>query len=419
MSIGGVKPISISAASKIAMVVFDGVKNHRFSLDTGSVSIPWSQVSIYKPDNSALLAPTWVNSSGRFIDVLTLPASGTYAILVDPDTTNTGNMTLSLYDVPPDASGSIVVGGSAVAVAATAPGQNPFLTFSGAAGQRVSLNATSVTIPWSQVSIRNPDTSFVLSPIWVNSFGRFIDPVTLPATGTYTLVIDPENANIGSMTVALGEVPADIVGSISAGGSAVTVTAAVPGHNPSLTFSGTLGQRVSLRMTSVSIPWSLVSIRKPDSSMLIAPTWVNSGGGFFDVQTLPSSGTYTIVVDPENTDTGSMTLALYDVPADATSTLTANGAAASITITTAGQNGALTFSSTQGQQVTVHVASNTIGDTTVALLKPDGTTQTSSSSSASSFDLATQTLPSTGTYTVRVDPSQWNTGSIQISVTSP
>ena len=60
-----------------------------------------------------------------------------------------------------------------------------------------------------------------------------------------------------------------------------------------------------------------------------------------------------------------------------------------------------------------------MGVTTVRLLKPDGTQLTSSTSSSASFNLSTQTLPTTGTYTIVVDPSAANTGSINVSVTNP
>ena len=60
----------------------------------------------------------------------------------------------------------------------------------------------------------------------------------------------------------------------------------------------------------------------------------------------------------------------------------------------------LTFTGTQGQQVTVRLTGNTMGYTTVTLKKPDLTTLTATATSGSNFNLPTQTLPTTGTYTV-------------------
>jgi hypothetical protein len=130
------------------------------------------------------------------------------------------------------------------------------------------------------------------------------------------------------------------------------------------------------------------------------------------------TGTYTLLVNPYSEYTGQITLTLYDV-VDLSGTLTIGGPAVSVTLTTPGQVAQLTFSGTANQQVTVRVTSNTMGSVTVKLLKPDGTTLTSKTSSAASFNLTTQTLPTTGTYTVLVDPSGANIGSLNVSVTSP
>ena len=144
---------------------------------------------------------------------------------------------------------------------------------------------------------------------------------------------------------------------------------------------------------------------------------MGTSGAFIDTKTLPTTGTYTILIDPSEANTGSMTLTMYDVPADVTGSLTIGGQAISVSITTAGQNGVLTFAGTQGQQVTVRITNNSIAWTTVKLLH--GSTTLTAPSGSGSFNLATQTLPVTATYTVVVDPSQWNTGSLDVSVTSP
>jgi len=204
----------------------------------------------------------------------------------------------------------------------------------------------------------------------------------------------------------------------------VTVTTTVPGQNVRPTFSGTAAQRISLKLTSVSIGTSSccsvrVSILNPDGSTLVSPTFVGTAGGFIDVQTLATTGTYTIVVDPQGADFGSATLTLYSVPADTTGTVTIGGSAVGVTIGTPGQNGSLTFTGTSGQQATVHVTSNTMSTVQVTLFRPDGTQMTSSFTSSASFNLTTQSLTTTGTYTIKINPDSSNTGSLNISVTNP
>jgi hypothetical protein len=102
----------MTTANKIALVVLDRPPGQRVSLRVSNVSIPWSQVSILNPDNTPLVPPTWVNTSGKFFDTQTFSALGSYTIVVDPDSTNTGSITLTPYDVPADASGTILEDGS-------------------------------------------------------------------------------------------------------------------------------------------------------------------------------------------------------------------------------------------------------------------------------------------------------------------
>ena len=185
-----------------------------------------------------------------------------------------------------------------------------------------------------------------------------------------------------------------------------------------LVFDGTVGQRVSLQATGSTITSSTVRVTRPDGTNLFNPTSL-SGNWFVDTLTLPVTGTYTIVVDPQSSDIGSMTLTLYNVPADTTGTVTIGGAAVNVTISTPGQNGTLTFTGTSGQQATVRVTSNTMSTVRVTLFRPDGTQMTTTFTSAASFNLATQSLTTTGTYTIKIDPDSSNTGSMSVSVTNP
>ena len=173
-----------------------------------------------------------------------------------------------------------------------------------------------------------------------------------------------------------------IAGTIVAGGPPVTVTATQPGQNFLLAFEGAQGQRVSLRMTDVSIGTSSccgsnVSIKKPDGSFLVPARQVGTSGAFIDAATLPAAGTYTVVVDPVGVATGSMTLTLYDVPADPTGTITAGGPPVSVSTSVPGQNALLTFSGAAGQRITLNIGSVAMsggnGYVDVSMRKPDGT----------------------------------------------
>ncbi len=174
-------------------------------------------------------------SNAGYLDTVNLRWTATYALVFDPSTTSTTSGTVTVYDVPLDFSSSITAGGSSVTVTTTTPGQNGVLTFSGTASQRVSLQGTngmSGQIAFAcdvNTSILNADGTALVSPTCMEGSG-FIDVTTLPATGTYSIFVDPASRATGSLTVTLYTVPADFSGTITPGGSAVTVTTTTPGQ---------------------------------------------------------------------------------------------------------------------------------------------------------------------------------------------
>ncbi len=112
-----------------------------------------------------------------------------------------GSLTATLYDVPPDVTGTISVGGPPVLVNTTVPGQNARLTFDGAAGQVVTVTLSGVTMQSGTVSILRPGGATVALKFFFAP-GAMLT-ATLPATGSYTLLVDPFNAATGTATVAL------------------------------------------------------------------------------------------------------------------------------------------------------------------------------------------------------------------------
>jgi YD repeat-containing protein len=409
--------------------LFTGTANQRVSLKINSVSLTggtnFCMASIRKPDGTVLKDQNFFTNA--FMDTVVLPSNGTYTVMLDPGTSTIGSVTITLYDVPPDnLAGTVTftVGyGLPQTSTISAPGQNSYVTVEGLLGQRISLNLGSVIMSGGSnfytVSVRKPDGTVLTSLLFGGS--GFLDIMTLPVDGTYLVVIDPSDSSIGNMNVTVHDVPADTTGTITAGGSAVTVTNAHPGQNGTLTFSGTANQRVSIKMTSVSFTggsFCRVYLKKPDGTT-VTSVFFAAPSGYLDLQTLPSTGTYTILVDPTDGAVGNVTVTLYDVPADVSDSVTVGGSAVNVAPGTPGQNADVTFAGTASQQVTVRITSSTTSCTTVTLKQPNGSTLTSSTSCAASFNLSMQTLPTTGTYTIKVDPLGANTGNLNVNVTSP
>ncbi len=425
ISIGGASlTLDLSRPGRNARLPFEGTAGQRVSVGFSGVTIGPSdccslRVWISKPDGTTLLAPIDVGTSGNGTNTMVLPVNGTYAIHVDPNGAKVGNITVTLSE---DISVPITINGSQVTLNISRPGQNARLTFDGTAGQRVSVGLSGVTIGTSDccsslVSVYKPDGSFLMNPLDVGTSGTGTNTLVLPTTGTYAIFFDPRGSSIGNATVTLSEELAD---PISIGGASLTLDLSRPGRNARLPFEGTAGQRVSVGFSGVTIgPSDCCSLRvwisKPDGTTLLAPIDVGTSGNGTNTMVLPVNGTYAIHVDPNGAKVGNITVTLSE---DISVPITINGSQVTLNISRPGQNARLTFDGTASQQVTVRITSNTINNVVVALFKPDGT-QMTSSQGGTSFNLATQTLPTTGTYSITVNPPGVLTGSLNVSVTNP
>jgi hypothetical protein len=170
----------------------------------GSSTCCSGKVGILKPDGSSLVGGTLFGTTGGFVDTKVLPVSGTYTLVLDPQGMDTGSATATLYDVPPDVTGSLTIGGPPVNVSLGTPGQNATLTFSGTAGQRVTVRASNVTIGASTcctfvLSIKRPDGVIIGSTLFGTNGGALT--ATLSVAGSYSIVIDPQAAAIGSIAL--------------------------------------------------------------------------------------------------------------------------------------------------------------------------------------------------------------------------
>ncbi|MDI3466381.1 MAG: hypothetical protein OJF50_005202 [Nitrospira sp.] len=404
---------SITTANKTGLMVFDGTAGQRISLGLSGVTVTQFTASVYRPDGVSMTIPVpTFNTSGGSLELGVLPLTGTYTIFLDPVSTYTGAITVT---VSTELTGTITPGGAAVPISISRVGQNARYTFTGTAGQTISLGITAVTMTALNVSLINPDSSTLVAPASFGTSGGAIDSQVLASSGTYAILVDPSSVYTGNVTLTLYNTP-DVNGTITIDGAPVTPSLTVPGQRARYTFSGTAGQWVNLGLTGVTMTSSNVSIFKPDGSTLASIGIGTAGGSLDPVSALPTTGTYTIVVDPSGLATGSMTLTLTS---PLTGTITLDGAAVPLSLTKAGQTARYTFSGTSGQWLSLGLTSVTISSSTITLLKPDGTQLASTTVGTTGGGLEpSSTLPTTGTYTIVVDPSGINTGNITLTLMS-
>ena len=202
MALGQSRAVALPTAGTAALILFDGAAGARVSLNLTASTISQGDLSIVRPDGTNLVAPAFFGTSGVFLDTVTLPAAGTYTILVNPRSSYSGSATLTLHDVPPDLTGSISPAGAPVTVTLAVPGQNALLALPGVAGSSYTLTLSAVTISQSDVSVLKPDGTNLVSPTFVSTSGKKIK-FTAPTTGTYTIVVNPRGAVKGQMTLKL------------------------------------------------------------------------------------------------------------------------------------------------------------------------------------------------------------------------
>lgn len=297
---GAALPVSLARVGQRARISFSGTAGQRLGLGMTGNTIFQSDASVLNPDGTTLVAPSFVFGSANALHLPALPATGSYAILVDPRVGYTGSMTLTLSA---EVTGTIAIDGAAVPVSLTRAGQGGRVSFSGTAGQRLSLGLTGVTIGQSDVSITRPDGTTLAGPVFVTTSGGVLHTPVLPTTGTYTAVVTPRSAGTGTMTLTLSS---PVAGTMTIGGPGVPMTSTRPGQRFQVTFNGSAGQLVTVRLTGSTLGCVWGYLLKPDGTTLTSKT---SCSASFDLtqSTLPTTGTYTVLVDPGITS-GSITV---------------------------------------------------------------------------------------------------------------
>jgi RHS repeat-associated protein len=362
----------------------------------------------------------------------TLPQTGTYDVRLDP-AASTGSVTLTFYVVPADASYTVTPtqAGSAVPVA-TRLGQNAIITFSGTAGERISMQASGWTYtPWPYnaqgtvyLTLNNPDGSnLTVAAMSGNGQSGYFDiGKTLPQTGTYTLLWDPQGNSVGSASLTFYQVPAAASYAVTPtqAGAAVKIATGTPGQDAAVTFSGTAGQRIFVQASNWSYAAAASSwlyLDSPAGGQVTSADF--TGNGYLDMgqTTLPQTGTYTAAWNPAYGAIGSATLTFYLVPADYTSTITIGGSATAQT-TTPGQDGRLTFTGTAGKAIVLTISKSSISTSVVSVLVPGGSTLTSGTFGTKGGTLS-GTLSTAGTYAIFIDPVGSATGSMTIKLVDP
>jgi YD repeat-containing protein len=292
---------TIGTSGNIGLILFDGVPGQRVTVKTTAGNTGNTAIRVISPSNVEIAEALAINNFDSFIDVLTLGTTGSYTVTVEPSTT--GNITVIVFDVPGDFTGTITPGGSPVPATISIPGQKAAITFTAAVGQRISLSMTGIGSGCTIVAIKKPDTTLQASQNCLTTTGAFIDRQVLTVAGTYTIAIDPDGtATTGTTTLTLHDVPADITGPLTINGGPMSVPITVPGQNASATFAGNATQAITVPAPHATKCATLTLLRQ-DNVTVVASAFCNAL-----TTTLPATETYNLRMDPSGADTGTYSL---------------------------------------------------------------------------------------------------------------
>ncbi|MGC4797213.1 IPT/TIG domain-containing protein [Micromonospora saelicesensis] len=416
---GTTTTVTTTAPGQNASVTVSGTAGQRLTVVLSGSTFGSSgvQVGVRRPDGVSLVSAQSFSGSG-FLDQFALPLTGTYSITVDPVKAATGQIGTQVYDVSGDASATASLAGTPVTVTTLMPGQNASVTFAGAVGQRVSVYVASHSMGSSpQLTVRQPDGSTLIGAQTIYT-SLLVEPVTIPVTGKYTVVINPSGTNVGSAVVSAYGLPDDIVVPATAGGAAVTAATAVPGLNGRVEFSASAGMRASVRIASQTYGSGRVSVGLlgPDRSVVASPQSVYTSA-FIEPVSLAAPGTYAVTVDPAAAATGSASVQVYDVPTDPVLTTTP-GTPVNAAVAVPGQNIRVQFPGSAGRRLSLRVPAHTYGsgNVSIGVRKPDGTALITSQAVYSSLFVEPVSLPVDGTYIVTVDPIGAATGAATVEI---
>lgn len=299
--------IDVSRAGAVGRVTFPGAAGQVLFVDLPSSSLPneCGLVTLLAPGGEAMQSSCVINGTG-YLDRTPLAATGTYTLVIDPRDDATGRTRLRKLLVA-DSEVSARVGGAAASLEVSRSGGVATATFDGTAGQKVFglLRAPDLPSECGLTTLRAPDGAVLQTGCIINGVG-YLDAITLPVTGRYSVVLDPAGPRTGSAQLTLTSAT-DSSRPIAVDGPAVTARVEQPGSVSRLTFAGMAGQRVAVDLDEGTLEseCGLVTLRGPEGAVLETGCVIN-GTGSVEATILPATGRYELVLDPAEDGIGAV-----------------------------------------------------------------------------------------------------------------
>jgi hypothetical protein len=421
---GSAGSVQITAPGQNARWHFTGNTDDVVSVALSSANFPGCPafaLSLERPDGTTLGSPVTTCGTAASLTGKTLDQTGTWNVVVDPQGSATGTATLQASLASEDQR-PITINGAPVNVD-LASGEVGQYTFSGTSGQYVSAQVASATFPGCtayELWLKRPNGTQLGSTINGCGASAFLDRQILDATGIWTFVIDPVDTGSGTATLQAYSF-VDETGTALLTGKATKLVLGKPGENGRFTFSGTIGQAISVNMTNSTItgcPAFTVSLERPDGSTLGSAVSTCTATVFLDRQTLDQNGTWTVVTDPQGPATGNVFMSVYDV-IDDVRTMKLK-VLKSFTAQVPGTNGHFKFAGSTGASRTFTITSSTFEGCpalVVSFVRPNGSVFSTNTTCNANLVLGPSVLDATGNWSVFIDPQGPAVGTLILKLT--
>jgi len=297
-------------------LTFNGTMGQKLSFNVTNSTIGTNSaacvLTLYDVNHTPV-STGFCGNGATYMDTYTLALTNTYTLNVNPQGTATGSVSISINNDQDVTTPTINIGGAAVTAQTTVAGQDVRLSFTPLVSQpRIAILATSVTNPSATLNLVLPSGATQAStPIDNSPSGQtfYIDTQSV-SRQLYQLWVQHSQANFGSETLQIKNVPADLSQTVTVGGAAYQFSTVI-GQNANIQFTTSTSESVTVHWTSGTYPSALgcnMTVTGPSpSTNQVGYGSCNTATGTVSLGTL-SSGTYNILVDPQQYSAGGMKL---------------------------------------------------------------------------------------------------------------
>jgi hypothetical protein len=201
---GGAVTATIDKPGVVANLTFSARAGQRVFVNIPSTTLPGQcgGLDLVDPDGNVINTGCAIDGQG-YIDTTVLPKTGAYTIVINPVDRSTGRVRAQLF-LPTEHGVTLSVNGPSAKVKLSKPGDTAVVTFSADAGQKVHADISGSTLnQCGGIGLQAPDGSEIGSGCIIGGSGTVGHDSVLPASGTYTLTIDPASGTTAEFTVRI------------------------------------------------------------------------------------------------------------------------------------------------------------------------------------------------------------------------